>query len=140
GYRPVTAASIDDDDQDLNLEDELTDDVVSSSTDTRVNPIISAKNQIRNRRTSNANFNAYVTYALAPELTLKVTGGINLQLRRSDIFNNSQTANGTPKLPRNIRGVNGSVGYAETSTWLNENTLSWKKNINKNNKLDAVIG
>ncbi|TZF86279.1 TonB-dependent receptor (plasmid) [Pedobacter sp. BS3] len=140
GYRPITIGAIDDDDQDLNLEDELTDDVVDGSTDTRVNPIISAKNELRRRRSSTSNFNAYVTYNITPELTFKATGGLNLWMRRNDSFNNSQTSHGTPLLPRNIRGVNGSVGYTESNTWLNENTLTWKKTFNKQHSLDAVAG
>lgn len=137
GYRPVTAEGIDDDDQDL--EDQLTDDEVDASTDTRVNPIISAKNELRRRRTSNSSFNAYITYNITPYLTFKTTGGLYLQMRRNDAFYNSQTSHGTPLLPRNIRGVNGSVSYAENNTWLNENTLTWKKTIRKQHSI-AILG
>jgi len=143
GYRPITSNVFDEDDEEnQDLEEEIIDDedVVNPSTDTRINPILSAKNELRRKLSNSGSANAYITYAITPELSLKVSGGLNLSLQRSDSFHNSESARGTPRLPRNIRGVNGSVGYRESTSWLNENTLTWKKDFNKNNKLDVLVG
>lgn len=144
GYRPVTSALIDADDDDEilgdDLDDELIDDAINPSNDSRINPIISVNNEIRKRRSTSLNFNAFTTYDISPELTLRVTGGLDLQLRRSDVFNNSLTQRGSPLRPTNIRGINGSVGYSERSTWLNENTLNWKKKLSKRSNIDALAG
>lgn len=140
GYRPITGTSLDEDDDPEDLTVEIIDNEVNGSIDTRVNPILSAKNEIRKRRGISMALNSYASYQLTPALTLRVSGGYNSLIRRNDAFYNSLTSRGTPLLPRNIRGVNGSVGYTESTTWLNENTLTYKKNINKKDRFEALVG
>ncbi|RPE07966.1 TonB-dependent receptor [Chitinophaga lutea] len=133
GYRPVSGAGID-------LSEDLFDPNITDAADHRINPVISTKNELRLRGIKNIMANAYVDYNITKELLLKVTGGISSMTGRSDAFFNSQTHRGTPLFPTNVLGINGSVSYDELNTWVNENTLSYRKTFNKVHKLDAVAG
>jgi TonB-linked SusC/RagA family outer membrane protein len=136
GYRPVTGKA------DGDLLDEVIDDIeqIDRSGDSRINPVISAENELRRSRAVTLVANAYLSYDITKELTLRITGGINNTSRKNEAFYNSKTSRGTPLLPRNIRGVNGSVGYSDNNTWLNENTLNWKKRIRKEHEVDVLAG
>ncbi|WP_232826064.1 SusC/RagA family TonB-linked outer membrane protein [Chitinophaga alhagiae] len=133
GYRPITGSSID-------LSEGLDDPDLNDVADYRINPVISSKNELRLQGIKNIMANAYIDYKITKDLLLKVTGGINNQVGRSDAFFNSLTRNGTPVIPTNVRGINGSVRYTEANSWVNENTLSYRKTFNKVHKLDAVAG
>lgn len=137
GYRPINRQALDDS---SNLEDELIDDDINHTSDYRVNPIISVKNEYRNNKITNLVGNAYVTVALAENVKLKITGGIDSRLQRSAYFYNSLTSRGNPDLPVNKYGQFGNVDYSERNTWLNENTLTWTKVIHKNHKIDWLAG
>src|SRR5690606_6118654 len=52
----------------------------------------------------------------------------------------SSTMLGNPRRLNNIRGQHGSIGFAESTTWLNENTLRWRKLIDKKHNLDVLGG
>ncbi|WP_343704688.1 TonB-dependent receptor [Chitinophaga sp.] len=133
GYRPITGSNID-------LSEGLDDPDLNDVADYRINPVISSKNELRLQGIKNIMANAYIDYKITKDLLLKVTGGINNQVGRSDAFFSSLTRNGTPVIPTNTRGVNGSVSYTEANSWVNENTLSYRKTFNKVHKLDAVAG
>ncbi|HTN19682.1 MAG TPA: TonB-dependent receptor [Pelobium sp.] len=124
GYRPVAGNGID-------LIGDFTDPDINENNDFRVNPLISTQNEHIVSTTKSMMSNAYATYNFTKDLVLKVTGGINNRMVRDDGFFNSQTARGTSAIPTNTRGVNGSVLFTETSTWLNENTLRYKKELKK---------
>src|SRR5690606_7215430 len=94
----------------------------------------------RTRKVNTLSINASVNYKLSNTLTLRVLGGIRQRQQRSETFYNSQTQQGNPKRPTNVRGVYGSVGFSEVNTWLNENTLTWKKKLNKDHNLDILGG
>jgi TonB-linked SusC/RagA family outer membrane protein len=130
GQRPILASNSDD------LIDQLFDPGVNTANDYRINPVINLKNAVRNNITRNLIVNAYAEYAILPELKLKVTGGINNNILRQEVFNNSKTQYGNPVTTAN--GVNGSLTYNELNTWLNENILSWNKKFNKNHALNLV--
>lgn len=131
GYRPTSGAGGGD------LEDILFDPGVDGSNDYRVNPVISTKNELRNATTNNLRANAYAQYAFTKNLTLKVSGGISNNLRRNDVFYNSQTYYGGP---RSLTGVNGSIIYNQNSSWLNENILTFAKRFNKTHNLNVLGG
>ncbi|MBO9154156.1 SusC/RagA family TonB-linked outer membrane protein [Chitinophaga sp. GCM10012297] len=133
GYRPVSGAGID-------LSEDLFDPDINDAADHRINPVISTQNELRLRGIKNFTANAYVDYNITKDLLLKITGGVNSQTGRSDAFFNSMTHKGTPLFPTNVQGINGSVSYDELSTWVNENTLSYRKTFNKVHKLDVVAG
>ncbi|MBO9204113.1 MULTISPECIES: TonB-dependent receptor [Niastella] len=118
-------------------EQELMDDMVSEGTDYRMNPVVIAENEYRLKNINNFIANAYAEYSIFKNLKLKVTGGINRNMQRSDAFNNRYTRTGHPGT---IYGINGSVSYFETTNWLNENTLSFDKRFNANHKINAVVG
>ena len=134
GYRPVAGNGID-------LRESLTDPDpnIDENNDFRVNPLISTENELLAANNKNLMANAYATYDITKDLTLKVTGGISNRTVRDDGFFNSLTSRGTSVLPTNTRGVNGTVTYTETSTWLNENTLRYKREL-KRHVFDVLGG
>lgn len=130
GQRPILPNATED------LIDLLFDPGVNTSNDYRINPVINLKNAVRNNITRNLITNAYAEYAILPDLKLKVTGGINTNLVRQEVFNNSRTQYGNPVTSAN--GVNGSLTYSESNTWINENILSWNKKLSKTQTLNLV--
>jgi TonB-linked SusC/RagA family outer membrane protein len=132
GYRPVSGNG-------QAIDDELFDPAIDANlnSDYRVNPIISAQNELRRATVNNLIANAYAEYQIVPDLTLRVSGGITNNMLRNDAFNNSQTSSGNS---RNVNGVNGSVYYTPVNTWLNENTLTYKKAFGKDHVLDVLGG
>lgn len=137
GYRPVTG-SIDFSNEDLG--EEVVDDDINPLEDYRINPIVSTQNEYRKVLKNNLVTNAYVSYQIIKGLTLKVTGGINSLDQRSEFFYNSKTARGTPLIPSNVRGQWGSKTYADRIALSNENTLTYKKEFNKDHRFDAMAG
>ncbi|MFD2888482.1 SusC/RagA family TonB-linked outer membrane protein [Chitinophaga cymbidii] len=136
GYRPVSPLNSS---KPVNQdwEEDLIDDMVNSGTDYRINPYLTATNEYRLRNVNNLIVNGYAEYAIMPELKLRISGGLNQNIRRNDAFNNSQTRSGNPNT---VYGVNGSIIYYESSTWLNENTLTYDKKFNKNNRINVLGG
>jgi len=134
GYRPVSAGL------DLDFEDDLFDPDIDQTTDYRINPFLSVQNELRERYTTNLQANGWFTYNFSKTLSLKVQGGIDSRLVKNKSFYNSLTHRGSESRPNNTAGVNGGVSYAERDIWSNENTLTWKKTLNKRNKIDAVGG
>lgn len=134
GYRPVgpinPSKPINED-----FENELGDDLVDGTKDYRLNPILIAENEYRLRNIKNTIANGYAEYAMAKNLKLRVTGGLNSIEQQYDVFNNTKTRSGNPT---NIYGVNGSISYYKTTNWLNENTLSYDKKINKDHRINVV--
>ena len=130
GARPVSP-DIDD------PEDMMFDPTINSAVDYRVNPVINQKNLIRNNRLKNFTVNAYAEYAILPELKLRITGGLVENNGQNEQFNNSKTQYGNP---RSNDGVNGSILFPKSSSWLNENTLNWNKVIRKSHTINAVAG
>ncbi len=136
GYRPVTG-KIDFSEEDL-LED-IVDDDINPLEDYRVNPIVSTKNEYRQVLTNNLVTNAYLSYKIIPELTLKLTGGINSRAGKSEYFFNSQTSRGTPQIPSNARGQYGGRTYSDRMALSNENTLTYNKKV-KYHTFNVVAG
>ncbi|WP_245584816.1 SusC/RagA family TonB-linked outer membrane protein [Pedobacter glucosidilyticus] len=128
GFRPVPSPGTETQD----YIDDLLDDEIDGNNDYRINPIISAKNELREVRTNNIITNAFATYNFSKDLVLRVQGGLNNRSARNDNFYNTKTSRGTPLLPNNIRGVQGSIIYNNLNIWSNENTLTFNKKINKN--------
>ena len=114
------------------------DNDVSSSNDYRFNPIINQQNIVRQNNYNYLNANAFVEYAITKDLKLKVSGGINTVIRQAVSFNDTLTSYGNPRL--NGNGINGSVIYFNSSSWLNENTLTYDKQFNKYHHLNVVAG
>lgn len=136
GYRPITQGSLAD------LEEEDTDELFDpTSANGLFNPVATALNQVRNRKSTVLTSNAYAEYKFLKNFKLKVTGGITQQTNRNENFNNSRTRSASPNtVSGRINGVNGSIDVIERNSYLNENTLTYSKRFNKNHKLDLLAG
>ncbi|WP_211218022.1 SusC/RagA family TonB-linked outer membrane protein [Niabella aurantiaca] len=136
GYRPISTGG---DDLIDDLFDEEVDGGNSASSLLTMNPIISTKNEIRQQTRNNLQANLGIDYDITKELTLKITGGYNYRTTKNEAFNNSKTYRGYPSAV-NLKGVNGSYSNTELIDWVNENTLNYKKRINKDNQVDFTGG
>ncbi|MDQ8005881.1 MAG: TonB-dependent receptor [Pedobacter sp.] len=134
GYRPVSG------NPNVDLFDEVDEDL-DLQNDSRFNPILNAENRINNRKTSTLIANAYGEYAFNKYLKLRVSGGVTRETIKDEVFNGSNTFSGSPLTAsgRN-NGVNGSFGYGERNSYLNENILTYNRRINKDNDLSVVGG
>jgi len=135
GYRPVSGNT----GTEL-LEDEV-DDVVNPLGDLRFNPLFTVKNELRETTSDILLANGYGEYAFGKYLKLKVSGGITREKIRLDVFNNTRTAAGSPLTQAGKNnGVNGSVNFVERNSYLNENTLTFSKTVNKVHSINALVG
>lgn len=129
-YRPVAGKD------NIDLEEDLLDPD-AAITMLSVNPLLNAQNAYRSTRSNSLIANSYAEYSFSDKLKLRVSGGITTNNRIDEIFNNSQTTRGSV---RNPLGVNGSVYNFTSSTWVNENTLTYDKTFNKNHTLNVLAG
>jgi TonB-linked SusC/RagA family outer membrane protein len=114
-------------------------DPTLNAGDYRVNPIYSAQNEYNMGFTNNLSLNGYLEYALSKELKLRITGGANLYKNRNEVFNNSQTRGGSSlTVQGQLNGINGSINYNQVNDFVNENSLTYTKNFNRNNQLTAT--
>ena len=136
GSRPINSPR-----DENGIEDELFDPSIDLTSDYRINPIINQENLVRNTTTRNLLVNAYAAYAILPELTLRVTGGITNTMGRFDAFNNSKTLYGNVRTVWGATyGVNGYVQHRENNSWINENTLTWSKTLAKDHNFNILGG
>ncbi len=134
GFRPVTGNF------GSTLIDEEVDELVNGLADMRFNPV-SVQNEHRKTISDITMVNAYAEYLFGKYLTLRVTGGMTKEKIKTEAFNNSKTAQGSPNtLSGKNYGVNGSVNFVERSSYLNENTLTFNKELNRFHRLNAVAG
>lgn len=132
GFRPVTGTGID-------LGDLLVDPE-SEGLNLMINPVISLENEVYLNTYSDLNLNAFLSYEILKGLTLKVSGGTNSRTNQYKYFYNSDTYRGTPLNPSNFRGQYGGVVNRSMKGWVNENTLTYKKYINKDHVFDVMGG
>lgn len=136
GYRPIVGNNTEN--YDLDLEDEIVDPDVEG--DFRINPVVNAENTLREVNIDILSANTYLTYDIRDDLQLKITGAANGRIGRNDQFYNKRTIRGTPLRSNNVNGVTGSVNYTQRLDWVNENTLTWKKQLNGVHRLNIVGG
>jgi TonB-dependent starch-binding outer membrane protein SusC len=132
GYRPLNTG-------DTDLFEDLFDDAISTESILVMNPIVSTKNEIRQQTRNTLNFNGGITYDFLKDFKLNIRGGFNSRLTRNESFNNSNTYRGF-YTPNNLNGVNGAVSDVTLNDWVNENTLTYKKKINRNHSFDVLVG
>lgn len=132
GYRPLNSGGVD-------LFEDLFDEEISTESILVMNPIVSTRNEIRQQTRNTINFNGGITYDFLKDFRLNIRGGFNSRLTRSESFNNSKTYRGV-LTPNNLNGVNGAVSDATLNDWVNENTLTYKKKINRDNSYDVLLG
>jgi TonB-linked SusC/RagA family outer membrane protein len=99
------------------------------------NPLISAQTQTREDERRTLLFNGYLDYKLTKELNLKLSGGI----RRLDRVRNSFDAVNSQFERRN--GITrGSITNSERTSKLFSSTLTFKKTILDDHKINALLG
>lgn len=131
-YRPITGST------DFDMLEDLFDPEVDYNNDYRINPLLGAKNELRERFNTDLISNAYAEILFNQKLKLRSTIGYVSKTQRWDQFNNSNTRSGNPRSSR--IGVNGSVAYTDNTSWSNENILSYKDKIAKKHNIDALVG
>ncbi|MRX65388.1 SusC/RagA family TonB-linked outer membrane protein [Maribacter sp. RZ05] len=132
-YRPVTTGV------DVNLEEELVDPEVNPATDYRVNPVIEAENVLRENISRSLLGNASLEWAIIKGLKFRITGGASDNLREINSFYNSKTRYGGPYHPQS-RGPNGSQRFYRSTTFSNENLLTYRNTFNKVHSLTVMAG
>lgn len=139
GYRPITGALTGDA---FDLEAELIDpEIVSGrgSADSRVNPVISAENAVRQRRNTAVLTTAYANYNFTRNLFLRVQGSMSNAIIDNEYFYGSKTSQGAPRTT-NVRGIQGGMTNLKNNTLSNENTLNYKNTFNKIHFVNTVLG
>lgn len=124
-----------------NIDDQLFDPSLDPTQDARINPILNQQHLLRENLTTNIITNAYIQYSISPALKLRITGSLNNNLTQVNNFNDSFTVYGNPRtFVGATRGANGSVTYNRNVTWVNENTLTYYKVLNKDHHLTVLGG
>lgn len=131
-YRPISVAGVSD-----SLEESLYDPDGNGAGDYRVNPILSARNEVRNNFSNNLLGHIYIDYAILKNLKLRVRGGINNNFLRSESFNGSSTRAGGPN---STLKVNGSLINSRYDYYDNTNLLDYTAIFNKVHRLNIVAG
>lgn len=130
GYRPVTY-------NDIDLRTAMIDPDVDSSNDYRFNPILSLREEYSRRYEDNLGVNESLEYQIMKGLKVKSTLGYKLNKILSEKFNNSRTRSGYEK---SADHVNASAGFNESSSWLNENILTYEKRFKKSHYMNFLAG
>lgn len=107
------------------------------------NPIIEIQNALRLKPTYNFIANAYAEYNFTKALTLKITGGYTRNTNEAQAFYNSKTYYGADTIPGRAtvgNGVSGSIYNNYYNTWVNENTLNYKKTFAGSHQLNVLVG
>lgn len=135
GYRNFSLA------EGQSIQDELFDPGIDPNLDARINPILNQQHLLRENLGTNIITNGYAEYAILPNLKLRVTGSINNNITQVNQFNDSFTVFGNKRtFVGATKGANGSVLFYKNNTWVNENTLTFTKSINRNNQFTVVSG
>lgn len=123
------------------LMDDLFDPFIDPTLDLRMNPVVNQQHLLRENFGRNTIINAHLEYSILKDLKLKITGGINSTINQNNQFNDTSTVYGNKRtLLGSQNGVNGSVLFYQSSTWINENTLTYYKAINKKHHLTLLAG
>lgn len=113
------------------------DPLITDPLDKRFNPITSAKNRLNDLSSSVIRGSAFAEVKIMPNLTLKITGSLDHREDKRNVFNSSKTMEGNLFF---TTGPNGSISIDNSFNWDNANTLTYIKTINKNHKINAVVG
>lgn len=120
--------------------DTLGNFVKNTSTDSPLqNPINSLLNQINETRTTRVLANLAGEYRILEGLSLKVLLGTDIIFNKQNRYLPNSTYEGNPSGGIGTGGI-ATIGSTNTSSWLNENTLSYTKNINEDHNINAVVG
>ncbi|WP_254659570.1 TonB-dependent receptor [Mucilaginibacter sp. PPCGB 2223] len=141
-YRPVLGSNAGSDPSfylDQLVDNNINDGGVPGTTS--INPLINTQNQVNDRFNTTLTGNTYAEYTFIPGLVLRVTAGLTTINGQVNIFNNSNTASGSPLTAAGqTYGVNGSISRSGAFSFINETTLNYSRNFNKYNHVSALIG
>ncbi len=97
------------------------------------NPIATLTKQINETNTTRYLLNGFGEYKIIEGLTAKISLG-------TDIIKNFQNRYLPSTLYESSTGGNASIGSLSSLTWLNENTLSYKREFLKKHAIDVIVG
>ncbi len=98
------------------------------------NPVASAKEIKNNNINLRLLGNVFGEYAFSKSLTGRVSLGANINSSELDYYASRNTVLGASQ-----NGV-GSISSSRNEQWLNENTLTYNKELNDKNKLNVLLG
>ncbi|MBL1411184.1 SusC/RagA family TonB-linked outer membrane protein [Sphingobacterium faecale] len=127
-FRPVSVTN-------ENFLEEGLDPEIDQTNDQRFNPILTAKNELRENYGTTFFVNGYADYNLLSNLKFKVSGTYHRGARRYDAFNGSESRTGHPLSNYQI---NGSRSFIESNRWYISNQLNYTKTFNKKHYLNAM--
>ncbi|MDN5286521.1 MAG: TonB-dependent receptor plug [Mucilaginibacter sp.] len=141
-YRPVLGSNTN-----INPDDYANNQVLDNDpnnggvANNRVNPYIGTLNEVNERNLSTLAPNGYVNVTFLKDFVLRVTAGATIQNGENYQFHNSFTNSGSPLTAfGQTYGVNGSRNNTYNYSFLNENTLTYHKAINRDNNITALVG
>ena len=106
------------------------------ATDRQANPIANLIDTKSDKTTTSLSGNAFLEYEPLAGLRLRVSGGVNQLNLNNSIFYGARTSNAL----FTAQGVQGRISEIVNNSYLNENTLSYTKTLNKSHKIDVVAG
>lgn len=109
------------------------------SLDNLFNPLVAARNQVRQQTRGHLLANAKIDYNITRGLRLTARGGINTRENRNESFYNSRTYQGYPFL-NNLRGVRGNFNEVQITNWTTEGLLNYNKRIKRGHRINALFG
>ncbi|MGJ7029623.1 SusC/RagA family TonB-linked outer membrane protein [Niabella hirudinis] len=132
-YRPVSAIEGED------LLNEDADQQAVNTSDFRINPVTDLQNQYQHTIRNQLQSDAFISFAITPDLILKAAAGFMQSNVRNEQFYNSKTSQGSPLNPSNKNGVWGSMSYNNSNSFFNENTLNYKTTIGKDHFINGML-
>lgn len=124
--------------QDMSEYDQYSEDEFGNNH--AIDPIESSRNEVSKKVGNTLIGNIQLDYKITPYLTLMLQGGYDRRSNTADAFYNTRTYKGFPNVQNADTGVNGSRSESTTSTWTNENTLTYNKTFAQKHSLNALAG
>lgn len=129
-FRPVAV------DPKLDLISEPIDPEVEQGANNTFNPVLTAKNELRENYGNSLNANGFIEYNLNKHLKFRFTGGYSSGIREYDVFNGQYSRAGF--ISNN--SVSGSKTFYKNNGWQNSNTVTYSRRLNKSHYFDAMVG
>ena len=108
------------------------------TSDSRINPVLSQKNQHQLNLTNLVEGNAYLTFNITKDLFFKTVAGIRHNRFTGEDFYNSKTAQASPYNPNNRNGVYGFIRNSWVKNFTNTNTLNYSKTFAEKHSLNGL--
>ncbi len=113
--------------------------------DNLVNPLQQAQNEYRKNISNTTNLSSFLEYSFWKNFKLKVSGGISSTNVKAEAFYNSKTSQGLLFVNSlgtvgNANGINAQTSNITNSSYLNENTLTFKTKLNNKHLFDVLSG